>query len=113
MNSMNTGTPSGTSISAILASVGGTPKPILHILHQYRPKHVWYVCSAGGYSEQLATARLAQRSRQRNGVDPAVLSGSSDLSEHIPHCPQCGALVTLRTAKTGRRAGTQFWGCTA
>ncbi|WCJ60668.1 TIGR02710 family CRISPR-associated CARF protein [Fontisphaera persica] len=44
---MNTGTPSVPPISAILASVGGTPKPILHILHKYRPKHVWYFCSAG------------------------------------------------------------------
>lgn len=54
----------------------------------------------GGYSEQLATARLAHR-RGKDRTDP------------IPHCPQCGRLMALRTAKTGKNAGNQFWGCTA
>lgn len=63
----------------------------------------------GGYSEQLATARLQQRSRRG-------LSDSSDLSgrkDSIPRCPQCGKPMALRTAKTGQYAGRQFWGCTA
>jgi len=59
----------------------------------------------GGYSEQLATARLARRSR-RNPSDP------SDPSDPIPQCPQCGKPMALRTAKTGPHAGRQFWGCT-
>jgi four helix bundle suffix protein len=60
----------------------------------------------GGYSEQLATARLVRRSR-RDPSDP------SDQPDPIPHCPQCGKPMTLRTAKTGPHAGRQFWGCTA
>jgi restriction system protein len=60
----------------------------------------------GGYSEQLATARLARRSR-RDQSDP------SDRADPIPHCPQCGKPMALRTAKTGPHAGRQFWGCTA
>ncbi|MBT5717705.1 MAG: DUF2726 domain-containing protein, partial [Opitutae bacterium] len=28
-----------------------------------------------------------------------------------PPCPQCGATMLLRTAKTGANAGNQFWGC--
>jgi four helix bundle suffix protein len=60
----------------------------------------------GGYSEQLATARLARRSR-RDPTDP------SDQSDPVPHCPRCGKLMALRTAKTGQHAGRQFWGCTA
>lgn len=59
----------------------------------------------GGYSEQLATARLAHR-----GKDQADPANSTDPS--IPKCPQCGALMALRTAKTGNTAGQQFWGCT-
>lgn len=60
----------------------------------------------GGYTEQLATARLAYR-RQKDRTDP------SDQSDHkIPACPQCGGLMALRTAKTGKHAGQQFWGCT-
>jgi hypothetical protein len=26
-------------------------------------------------------------------------------------CPKCGSPLVLRTAKSGKRAGTQFWGC--
>jgi restriction system protein len=63
----------------------------------------------GGYSEQLATARLARRSRPDRS-DP---SDQSDPSDPIPRCPRCGKLMALRTAKTGQHAGRQFWGCTA
>jgi hypothetical protein len=30
-----------------------------------------------------------------------------------PTCPKCGAPMVLRTAKKGKRAGKQFWGCSA
>lgn len=65
----------------------------------------------GGYSEQLATARLKHRAEasRRGQPDP---SDSSDLPDPIPPCPQCGKPMALRTAKTGRNAGKQFWGCT-
>jgi len=63
----------------------------------------------GGYREQLAAARLARRQRRRQG-DP---SDRSDQPDPIPRCPQCGSLMVLRTAKTGKHAGRQFWGCTA
>ncbi|NOU37014.1 MAG: four helix bundle protein [Kiritimatiellaceae bacterium] len=52
----------------------------------------------GGYSEQLATARLAKRAAKP--------------SDKIPACPQCGKPTVLRTAKSGKNAGQQFWGCT-
>jgi four helix bundle suffix protein len=61
----------------------------------------------GGYSEQLATARLAERQRKKDHSD---LTNPSD---RIPCCPQCGKPMVLRTAKTGKNAGQQFWGCTA
>jgi hypothetical protein len=28
-----------------------------------------------------------------------------------PQCPKCGAIMTLRTAKSGANAGSRFWGC--
>ena len=64
----------------------------------------------GGYSEQLATARMAHR-RKKDQSDPPDPANQSDLSK-IPKCPQCGALMALRTAKTGKNTGQQFWGCT-
>lgn len=60
----------------------------------------------GGYSEQLAAARLAER--QRKKIDP---TDRTDPSDHIPDCPQCSKPMVLRTAKTGKNAGNQFWGC--
>ena len=62
----------------------------------------------GGYSEQLATARLAHR-RQQDRTDPPDQTDPTDLP---PKCPQCGSLMALRTAKSGKNAGQQFWGCT-
>jgi restriction system protein len=61
----------------------------------------------GGYSEQLAAARLAERSRKKK-IDPA---DSTDPTDRIPPCPQCGRPMVLRTAKSGRNSGKQFWGC--
>ena len=60
----------------------------------------------GGYSEQLATARLAHRSKRDS-------SNPTNPSDQIPPCPQCGKPTVLRTAKTGKNAGNQFWGCSA
>jgi restriction system protein len=62
----------------------------------------------GGYSEQLAIARLRQRAKDRS--DPTDQSNLSDLQP--PVCPQCGSLMALRTAKAGPTPGSQFWGCT-
>lgn len=64
----------------------------------------------GGYSEQLARARLAERERQRRSQkDPSDPSDQPDLKP--PECPQCGSLMVLRTAKSGKHPGSQFWGC--
>ncbi len=66
----------------------------------------------GGYSEQLATARLAYR-KKKDQPDPSDRSAQADQPDQKPpKCPQCGALMALRTAKSGKNAGSQFWGCT-
>jgi four helix bundle suffix protein len=56
---------------------------------------------AGGYREQLAVARLAERQKPR----------APDASHQAPLCPLCGKPMALRTARKGLRAGSQFWGC--
>lgn len=59
----------------------------------------------GGYSEQLAAARISHRNKDR--------SGSSDQTDHaFPKCPLCGKIMALRTARQGKNSGKQFWGCT-
>ena len=57
----------------------------------------------GGYSEQLAAARIAER-RKQDQADQAK-------KPKAPNCPLCGKPMALRTARKGQRAGSQFWGC--
>ena len=57
----------------------------------------------GGYSEQLAKARLAEP-RKKDLPDAANLA---DLGK-ISACPLCGGQLALRTAKTGPNMGKQF-----
>jgi four helix bundle suffix protein len=61
----------------------------------------------GGYSEQLATARLANRVKQKEQHNPNLTATL------IPGCPKCGKVMVLRTAHTGKNEGKQFWGCSA
>jgi restriction system protein len=60
----------------------------------------------GGYTEQLAAARIAERNRK----DRTDQTDPTDLK--TPVCPLCGRPMTLRTARKGPQAGSQFWGCT-
>jgi four helix bundle suffix protein len=54
---------------------------------------------SGGYSEHLATARIKKRQTE------------NDSDQQIPACPQCKGLMVLQTARKGKNAGKQFWGC--
>jgi len=65
---------------------------------------------AGGYSEQLAAARLAERGRRKR-VDQSDQADRTDPTDLIPSCPNCGKPMVLRTARSGKNAGRQFWGC--
>ena len=56
----------------------------------------------GGYTEQLAAARIAERQRQQQRPPaPEVPS---------PVCPLCGKPMARRTARKGAQTGSQFWG---
>jgi restriction system protein len=58
---------------------------------------------AGGYSERLAAARIAERARGKPEPSAAL----------PPTCPQCGKPMALRMARKGQHSGQQFWGCSA
>jgi len=51
----------------------------------------------GGYREQLHAARLEHRAEQHG--------------DDSPKCPNCDGLMSIRTARNGKRCGSQFWGC--
>ena len=69
----------------------------------------------GGYSEQLAAARMAERNRRKARERPDLTDPSdpTDPSDQIPVCPRCGKAMVLRTVRSGNKAGRQFWGCVA
>jgi ssDNA-binding Zn-finger/Zn-ribbon topoisomerase 1 len=56
---------------------------------------------------RIDTFRLAHRRK-----DPSNPPNPSEKTDPIPKCTQCGAQLALRTAKSGKDAGSQFWGCT-
>jgi len=60
--------------------------------------------AGGGYTEQLAAARIAERQRQQR-CPPAPEVPS-------PACPLCGKPMARRTSRKGAQTGSQFWGCT-
>jgi restriction system protein len=64
----------------------------------------------GGYSEQLAAARMAERRKESAGRS-SDLNGEARSKPRAPHCPRCGKPMALRTARKGEQAGSQFWGC--
>lgn len=62
----------------------------------------------GGYSEQLAAARVQKRGvfHQTDRTDR-----TDQKQQQLPACPLCGRLMLLRTAKQGKNPGSQFLGC--
>jgi four helix bundle suffix protein len=66
--------------------------------------------SEGGYTEQLAAARLQERGKQSRS-DPSYPTDRSDQVPTAPACPACGKPMVLRTARQGKQSGSQFWGC--
>jgi four helix bundle suffix protein len=53
----------------------------------------------GGFRERMTAVRLEERAKQQ--ADPDA-----------PVCPECGKPMRKRTAKSGKKAGQEFWGCT-
>lgn len=62
----------------------------------------------GGYTERLAAARIEERALQRR---PGQADSTARKFKDGPVCPKCGKRMALRTARKGKNAGSQFWGC--
>jgi restriction system protein len=67
----------------------------------------------GGYSERLAAARLEKRRSQSDSyrTDLSDRTDRTAAPAAAPNCAACGKPMTLRTARKGAKAGSQFWGC--
>ena len=55
--------------------------------------------------EKPATTRLPEQERKTDKPS------SPEAGKDVPKCPQCGKQMVLRSAKKGKNAGGQFWGC--
>jgi len=60
----------------------------------------------------LALVRSVQSAPASPAITPATGPRQPE-SPTSPTCPQCGKAMVLRTARRGKNAGNQFWGCPA
>lgn len=66
------------------------------------------------YQPTQPTARRPTSYSSISGTARTSFGGnynSSRTGSSIPSCPACGSGMRLRTARRGKRAGRQFWGC--
>jgi len=61
-------------------------------------------------AEALAVREVPKRFKS-DRADRSDLTDLTDPTDRIPRCPRCGKAMVLRTAKAGKGAGKQFWGC--
>jgi four helix bundle suffix protein len=70
---------------------------LLHMLRRQLDAQGNAFAQTGGFREKLTAVRITARAEKENA----------------PACPECGAPMKRRKAKTGLHAGGEFWGCTA
>jgi hypothetical protein len=58
--------------------------------------------------EEASAMRHIPQEFRKDRWDP---SDRTDPGDPTPKCPQCGSLMALRTAESGKNAGQQFEGC--
>lgn len=72
---------------------------------------IWNESQVAELLKKIETGRLAPTiATHREHVQN--LKSRSDINAER-RCPKCGSPLVLRTAKSGTRAGEQFWGCSA
>lgn len=68
-----------------------------YLLHRLLTRQGRDFVEKGGFTENLYAIRIRARDKAKNA--------------NAPTCPECGSPMRLRKAKTGPKAGEQFWGC--
>jgi hypothetical protein len=64
------------------------------------------LCGCGAIVVREVLRRLGRRAI-RHVHEP----GPDRETLKAPHCPSCDRLMVKRTTRRGRRAGSEFWGC--
>lgn len=70
---------------------------VIHMLNHQMETQGAAFKEEGGFREKLTALRVEKRARQ----------------QAAPECPECGKPMARRKAKTGPKAGVEFWGCSA
>jgi restriction system protein len=78
--------------NALLILISRTINMVAHQLQSQGDRFA----KSGGFREQLTAVRNQERAAQ----------------EGAPNCPECGKPMHKRTARSGKSAGREFWGCT-
>jgi len=64
------------------------------------------------YSSSTKTVKASQPIKStKTEVPPTVIENMKSDDNASPLCPKCNSSMALRTAKRGRHAGNQFYGC--
>ncbi|MGC8743938.1 MAG: TIGR02710 family CRISPR-associated CARF protein [Verrucomicrobiia bacterium] len=71
------------SYKAILTSVGGSPAPIIYIIKQHKPEHLWFFCSS--YSREVAENILSEVKKE-SGYSPNARFIEVDQFETLGPC---------------------------
>ena len=63
--------------------------------------------------EELNKLAIEIERNRKNSYVVHEIDDEIDFTDDIqnPFCPKCGSKMILRTAKTGKYAGSKFWGC--
>jgi hypothetical protein len=75
-----------------------------------------YLRPAARHNGQHSRQKLGRCAKCRSGgskdpANPSDRTDPTDLTHRIRGYPRCGKATVLRTAKAGKNAGRQFWGC--
>ncbi len=103
------------NLSRIRSKISATVKvvdPVLNRIHQEREQIRCDLKALGiPYPSAQPQPSVQQISYGSGQGRPSPSSHPPAPSTGVPNCPRCGSTMVRRTARRGRNAGGQFWGC--
>jgi len=112
---LRTGPQRLTSLAASIRQQQATTDPALQYLHDRKTQAIADLNYLG---VPLPTVQPPQRQPQPTQFttpfptrQTALRAQQTTVGGQAPTCPQCGGRMILRTARRGRGAGRQFYGC--
>jgi DNA-binding helix-hairpin-helix protein with protein kinase domain len=105
---LSTGPQRLTSLAASIRQKQATIDPALQYLHDRKTQAIADLNCLG---IPIPTVQPSQPQPQPTRFTAPFPARQTTTSGHAPTCPQCGGRMILKTARRGRGAGRQFYGC--